>query len=686
MAKPVDKRADIWAFGVVVYEMFTGSGSSQAKRSPTSWRRRYVRRSTGAHCRRRLLLTSAASRRCLERDPHRRLRDIGEARITLAEPARKEAPASITGVSTGRRFTRMLPWGLALAAIAVAAWALWATQQSSGVPRDIVHLDIGFPPNVEPVAGRQGGIAISPDGKAIAMVGFKNGQRRLFVRRLDSPEALDVTGTSGAGVFSPDGRSVAFISNATALTRISLADGQSSVLTSGGDFVTGVSLAWRQKHSSSSAAARSWTAPPEGGEPKQLTSLDPAQNEVLHADPSAAPGRTFHPVLAPDRRARRAADRIDSAGGGTRAVVVENATTPVWSPTGHLLFGREGAVWAVAFDPETARAQDRRSGPSFRPGSSARCAPAALAFRSRRTARSLSCRRTSTANDSSLSDATAPSCHSRSRPAATAIHASLPTDDASPWSGKAASSKSSTSLAAPARLSCPRPSAPTSPSGRADGTRLVFRRYNVPFWATPTAAAKQVGPEQRRQHVPRLGGARPRHFHRRPAAAGHGRGSLPSLAQWRVCSEAAHCNVRLRRESALVARQALAALSVERDRTAGGLRPTLSRARSRMAGIGGWRRSGAVGSGRARNLLPRQPSDHVGRVRSLQAPNRRSASLDALFNDVYDFGQGLSIPNYDVTRDGRFLMLRRGTQGGTLRVVLNWTEELKRTLAKANGQ
>jgi hypothetical protein len=52
-----------------------------------------------------------------------------------------------------------------------------------------------------------------------------------------------------------------------------------------------------------------------------------------------------------------------------------------------------------------------------------------------------------------------------------------------------------------------------------------------------------------------------------------------------------------------------------------------------------------------------------------------------LFADVYDFGQGLSIPNYDVTPEGRFLMLRRGTQGGTLRVVLNWTEELKRTLA-----
>ena len=53
----------------------------------------------------------------------------------------------------------------------------------------------------------------------------------------------------------------------------------------------------------------------------------------------------------------------------------------------------------------------------------------------------------------------------------------------------------------------------------------------------------------------------------------------------------------------------------------------------------------------------------------------------ALFADVYDFGQGLSIPNYDVTREGRFLMLQRASQGSALRVVLNWTEELKRTLA-----
>ena len=57
-----------------------------------------------------------------------------------------------------------------------------------------------------------------------------------------------------------------------------------------------------------------------------------------------------------------------------------------------------------------------------------------------------------------------------------------------------------------------------------------------------------------------------------------------------------------------------------------------------------------------------------------------------LFADMYDFGQGLSVPNYDVLPDGRFLMLRRGAQGGTLSVVVNWIEELKRSLAKAGAQ
>ena len=52
-----------------------------------------------------------------------------------------------------------------------------------------------------------------------------------------------------------------------------------------------------------------------------------------------------------------------------------------------------------------------------------------------------------------------------------------------------------------------------------------------------------------------------------------------------------------------------------------------------------------------------------------------------LFADDYEFGGGASIANYDVTPDGRFIMIRRGSNGGKLRVVINWAEELKQILA-----
>ena len=226
----------------------------------------------------------------------------------------------------------------------------------------MVHLDVVFPPDVEPVAGRQGGIAISPDGKAIAMVGFKNGQRRIFLRRLDAPEAVELSGTSGGGVFSPDGASVAFINNATTLTRVSLADGQQTALASGGDFVTGVSIGWGDTDLFFIRGGSLWTVPAAGGTARPLTTLDATQGEVLHADPLPLPGGRF--VLFSRITTAQSGARIEAIAldGGARTVVVDGATTPIWSPaTGHLLFGREGACGRFRSIP---RPRPRRERPS----------------------------------------------------------------------------------------------------------------------------------------------------------------------------------------------------------------------------------------------------------------------------------------------------------------------------------
>jgi hypothetical protein len=260
--KPVDKRTDVWAFGVVVFEMLSGRRLFEGEtvsdilaavlKSEPDWKA--LPSATPASLRRLL-------ERCLERDPKQRLRDIGEARLALEHAGREDDDPRATPAAPSR-LARALPWALAAAAIALAAWALSrSTGGGTGASRDVAHLEVGFPPDVEPVTGRQGGIAISPDGKAIAMVGFRKGLRRMFVRRLDTPEAVDVAGTSGGGVFSPDGASVAFVSNYTDLSRISLADGQITKLATGGDFVSGVSLAWGPKDVFFTRDGSIWSVP-----------------------------------------------------------------------------------------------------------------------------------------------------------------------------------------------------------------------------------------------------------------------------------------------------------------------------------------------------------------------------------------------------------------------------------------
>ena len=107
----------------------------------------------------------------------------------------------------------------------------------------------------------------------------------------------------------------------------------------------------RRRSSSSHAEAHSGACREAGGEARPLTTLDASRDEVFHTDPIVLPGgRT---VLFSCLTRTPGADRIEaiSVAGGPRSVVVERATTAVWSPTGHLLFGREGAVWAVPFDP-----------------------------------------------------------------------------------------------------------------------------------------------------------------------------------------------------------------------------------------------------------------------------------------------------------------------------------------------
>ena len=279
--KTVDKRADIWAFGCVLHEMLTGTRLFAADSVPETLGLIFSREPdlttfpTATPARVRTLIA-----RCLVKDPRQRLRDIGEARLALDAANDTSGVAQSSPVAA---FWRWVPWGVAAAAVAlVAAWALWGQTRPATRAPQVTHLEIGYPPDVEPFPRAPTAPAISPDGRSVAMVGVKDGVRRIFVRRLDRAEATELPDTAGANgaVFSPDGGSLAVLLGSGLITRIALADQQGRVLTSGAEIAG--SITWSQAGIILTRGGGLWIVPPEGGAPRALTVLDAARHEVLH--------------------------------------------------------------------------------------------------------------------------------------------------------------------------------------------------------------------------------------------------------------------------------------------------------------------------------------------------------------------------------------------------------------------
>ena len=349
--KAVDKRADIWAFGCVLHEMLTGTRLFAGDSVPETLGLIFSREPdlttlpVATPARVRTLIA-----RCLVKDPRQRLRDIGEARLALDDA--RDTPGAVQP-SPVPTLWRWVPWGVAAALALVAGWALWSrTGPATTVPR-VTHLEIGYPRDVEPATSAGTAPAISPDGRSVAMLGVKDGVRRVFVRRLDRAAATELPDTEGANgaVFSPDGGSLAVLFSSGLITRIALADQQRKVVVSGAE--VGLSITWNQAGIIFTRGGGLWIIPPEGGAPRALTVLDAARNEVVHDSAVVLPGGRL--VLFSSQTTDPGGDRIESVSidGGPRSVVVERARTPVWSPTGHLLFARDGAILAVAFDPGT---------------------------------------------------------------------------------------------------------------------------------------------------------------------------------------------------------------------------------------------------------------------------------------------------------------------------------------------
>ncbi|HEX8028189.1 MAG TPA: protein kinase [Vicinamibacterales bacterium] len=360
--RATDARSDIFSFGAVLYEVLSGrrafDGPSQASiiaavlEAPTPRLSGF-----GGPLAPRLDRVVA---KCLAKNPDDRWQSAAdladELRWLSAESVEPNgASAATTAVRTSKslRYTAIAAGAATVVAIALVA-ANWRT-----VRVDTPATSIRFPVLAQEGRLADGAFDISPDGSQIAYTTFTATNDVLNLRRLDRFDAvaLPTTGFVGSPVFSPDGQWIAFYGGG-ALRKISTkGDAPPIVLTNelnqpsqlGQTF----QLAWRTSDAvfvvSRNQPIRRVAA--NGGRPETLTTIYP-ETDVDHHGPEALPSGRAVLFTVHGKRNRFSIAAQDLASG-ERKTIMESAFSPVYSPTGHLLFGRGSAIMAVAFDERT---------------------------------------------------------------------------------------------------------------------------------------------------------------------------------------------------------------------------------------------------------------------------------------------------------------------------------------------
>ena len=354
-----DRRADIWAFGVLLTEILTGQRlfdgetisdtlASVLKTDP-DWTR--LPKETPQRIR-------ALLRRCLERDPKKRLRDIGEARITLEEVIAGAPEEVAADEAAARRDAALRPLGkkniaMTLLQVVVVAVVSVVATRLINLPRSapaVVKFRLSAP--VE-ATGAPTSPAMSPDGR---MVAYLTGDR-LWIQTLGELEPHGVRVDPGAsGLFwSPDAKHVGYIAG-TRIMKVSVNGGENQAICDVRASLSGGSGAsWGDKGVvvfSRADSAGLFEVPALGGDPRRVVPVDTTETD-LH-EPSYLPGGRG--ILFAGHRRRGGINNVQLWAGGRRKLLLElpgqTLSTPIYSATGHILFRRSPTttgIWALPF-------------------------------------------------------------------------------------------------------------------------------------------------------------------------------------------------------------------------------------------------------------------------------------------------------------------------------------------------
>jgi predicted Ser/Thr protein kinase len=352
--KPVDRRADIWSFGVVLFELLTGRqlfGEGETishtladvLRGPIDFDK--LPKGTPRSIRDLL-------RRCLDRDVKNRLQWIGEARVAI-DNAGKEPEVPAAAVPEPRR--RMLAWAIAastmalIAAVALFGW--WRATRPVAHPFMYLSVDLGQDAMLGGAGTARGALILSPDSTRLVY----RSRGGLSTRLLDQPKATPLAGTEGADdpFFSPDGQWIGFFANGK-LKKISVQGGAAVTLCDapnehGGNWGEDGKIVFVSNPRTGLSRVSE-----AGGTPQPLTQLDQQKGETTHRDPQILPGGQAVLFTASEQL-----PRVDARWPGDRlSIIVRRCRILLLGPIRRR--GRRRAAHRVEERPDTIFVLARR--------------------------------------------------------------------------------------------------------------------------------------------------------------------------------------------------------------------------------------------------------------------------------------------------------------------------------------